>query len=110
MDAEPTFFIFLECVCDYLAVIECEIKPAQIYDPLNCLRIISRARFVVLGPGQKRDGADVPTRIAVWVRIDANEEELCGLHARLLDELASRSRLHSFADFDEAPGSASSPL
>ena len=40
----------------------------------------------------------VPTRIAVGVRIDANEGEPSGLNARLLRELASRRRLHRFAD------------
>jgi hypothetical protein len=52
----------------------------------------------------------VATRIAIWVRIDANEGEPSGLNARLLGEFASRRRLHRFADLYEPSRQREHPL
>jgi ethanolamine ammonia-lyase small subunit len=83
-------------------VVECESLRSPISDKIRSVGIVSGARPCVSNPHQKGHGYCVAARISLGARVDANQLQGLGLHARFLQKLTARGVFDGLAVFYKA--------
>ena len=83
-------------------MVEGDFNVIDISYPSDGFGIVSGSCFRAFDTRKKCDSADMAARVSAGLRINADEREICCLHARFLGQLASRRLLYGFTYFDES--------